>query len=29
LELQRRRPALFAVFLGKPLAARVETREPR
>lgn len=32
LELQRRRPALFAVFLGKPLAARIETRrvgEPR
>ncbi|MFI5720851.1 sensor histidine kinase [Nocardia sp. NPDC051750] len=32
LELQRRRPALFAVFLGKPLAARVENRrvgEPR
>lgn len=32
LELQRRRPALFAVFLGKPLAARLETRvvgEPR
>ncbi|WP_280426919.1 sensor histidine kinase [Nocardia carnea] len=32
LELQRRRPALFAVFLGKPLAARMEGRrvgEPR
>ncbi|MEU4313378.1 HAMP domain-containing sensor histidine kinase [Nocardia sp. NPDC024068] len=32
LELQRRRPALFAVFLGKPLAGRMENRrvgEPR
>lgn len=32
LELQRRRPALFAVFLGKPLSSRVENRvvgEPR
>lgn len=32
LELQRRRPALFAVFLGKPLAARTDGRrvgEPR
>lgn len=32
LELQRRRPALFAVFLGKPVAARMDNRragEPR
>ena len=32
LELQRRRPALFAVFLGKPVAMRLENRvvgEPR